>query len=283
MIRMIAALLAILLSKVSFADDMDLTTGIRGFKCSHDQQDIKVPIVLLRDGEVWSAGDPDIRVKQTSENAFSFSKNDTESMFLTLSDANKWQLTAFDGAKIYNLVCEDQSEFVSGLAKVIATKVSKNVATLETQQIENKELISKLELEIKKLTVQNKTVLHANKLLKDKLSNSVPINVPEEIIYWEFPGAITTNLKNSRRFLQVSLGLTTHYGERVTSNCEKHLNVLKAKVLKLLSNHTEDQVVGREARAKLAEDLLSTLNKGLEELEGFGGIKEVMFTSYVMQ
>ena len=240
-------------------------------------------IVLLRDGEVWSAGDPDIRVKQTSENAFSFSKNDTESMFLTLSDANKWQFTAFDSAKIYNLVCEDQSEFASGLAKVIATKVSKNVATLETQQIANKELISKLELEIKKLTVQNKTVLHANKLLKDKLSNSVPINVPEEITYWEFPSTITTNLKNSRRFLQVSLGLTTHYGERVTSNCEKHLNVLKAKVLKLLSNYTEDQVVGREARAKLAEDLLSTLNKGLEELEGFGGIKEVMFTTYVMQ
>ena len=107
--------------------------------------------------------------------------------------------------------------------------------------------------------------------------------MPEEITYWEFPGAITTNLENSRRFLQVSLGLTTHYGEQVTSNCEKHINVLKAKVLKLLSDYTEDQVVGREARAKLAEDLLSTLNKGLEELEGFGGIKEVMFTPYVMQ
>ena len=50
-----------------------------------------------------------------------------------------------------------------------------------------------------------------------------------------------------------------------------------------LSDYTEEMVVGREARKLLAADIQSVMNEKLEELEGFGGIEEVMFTSYVMQ
>ena len=54
-------------------------------------------------------------------------------------------------------------------------------------------------------------------------------------------------------------------------------------VLAALSDYTEEMVVGREARKLLAADIQSVMNEKLEELEGFGGIEEVMFTSYVMQ
>ena len=40
--------------------------------------------------------------------------------------------------------------------------------------------------------------------------------------YFEFPGTFTTNLMNSRKFLQVGLGVSTQYDDTVMGNVESH-------------------------------------------------------------
>ena len=50
----------------------------------------------------------------------------------------------------------------------------------------------------------------------------IPKITPEEEIfattYYEFPGNFTTNLKESKKFLQISLGVSTQYDEQVMAN-----------------------------------------------------------------
>jgi flagellar FliL protein len=61
------------------------------------------------------------------------------------------------------------------------------------------------------------------------------------------------------------------------------MGAITAEILATLSDYTEEEVAGREARFSLAEDLRTTMNTALMELEGFGGIEKVLLTSYVMQ
>jgi flagellar FliL protein len=46
--------------------------------------------------------------------------------------------------------------------------------------------------------------------------------------YFEFPGTFTTNLMNSRKFLQVGLGVSTQYDDTVMANVEAHQLALRS-------------------------------------------------------
>ena len=118
---------------------------------------------------------------------------------------------------------------------------------------------------------------------EEKVSKEVPSEELFETMYYEFPATLTTNLKGSRRFLQVGIGISTQYDETVIENIEAHMPALTAEILATLSDYTEEEVAGREARFALAEDLRTTMNTTLTGLEGFGGIEKVHLTSYVMQ
>lgn len=116
------------------------------------------------------------------------------------------------------------------------------------------------------------------KVAKDSLKNEV-----FKTLYYELPGNLTTNLKDSRRFLQIGVGLSTQYDEAILENVESNLPAIRAAILATLSDYSEEDVVGREARTALSEDLKATINATLEELEGFGGVEGVLLTSFVMQ
>ena len=117
----------------------------------------------------------------------------------------------------------------------------------------------------------------------EKVSKDSPKEEIFRTLYYEIPGNITTNLRDSRRFLQIGVGISTQYDETILTNVETHLPALRSAILAALSDYSEADVVGREARSRLAEDIKTTLNTVLEELEGFGGIEGVHFTAYVMQ
>ena len=104
-----------------------------------------------------------------------------------------------------------------------------------------------------------------------------------QTLYYELQGNLTTNLKGSRRFLQIGVGVSTKYDQAILTNVENHLTAIKADILSALSDYTEEMVEGREARKLLANDLRDVINAKLEDLEGFGGIEEVHLTSYVLQ
>ncbi|MBR2573973.1 MAG: flagellar basal body-associated FliL family protein [Loktanella sp.] len=116
------------------------------------------------------------------------------------------------------------------------------------------------------------------KVTKDSLKSEV-----FETLYYELPGTLTTNLKDSRRFLQIGVGLSTQYDQAILQNVESNLLAVRAAILATLSDYSEADVVGREARNALADDLKATINATLEELEGFGGVEGVLLTSFVMQ
>tara|TARA_B100000989_G_scaffold296009_1_gene278303 strand:- start:8 stop:634 length:627 start_codon:yes stop_codon:yes gene_type:complete len=115
----------------------------------------------------------------------------------------------------------------------------------------------------------------------------IPKLVPEEEIfattYYEFPGNFTTNLKDSKKFLQISLGVSTQYDEQVMVNVESHQLALRSEILGTMSDFTAEAISSRAGKAELAESLKNGINKILEDVEGFGGVENVHFTSFVLQ
>jgi flagellar FliL protein len=101
--------------------------------------------------------------------------------------------------------------------------------------------------------------------------------------YFEFPGTFTTNLMNSRKFVQVGIGISTQYDESVMVNVESHQLALRSEILNSMSEFSEQDVQGKAGRVLLALALRDSINGKLMLLEGFGGIEEVHFTSFVLQ
>ena len=115
----------------------------------------------------------------------------------------------------------------------------------------------------------------------------IPKITPEQEIfattYYEFPGNFTTNLKDSKKFLQLSLGVSTQYDEQVMANVDSHQLSLRSEILTIMSTFSADDIAGREGKQKLADALKEGINEILVKVEGFGGVENVHFTSFVLQ
>tara|TARA_B100000963_G_scaffold348168_1_gene355374 strand:+ start:136 stop:768 length:633 start_codon:yes stop_codon:yes gene_type:complete len=115
----------------------------------------------------------------------------------------------------------------------------------------------------------------------------IPKITPEEEIftttYYEFPGNFTANLKGSKKFLQLSVGVSTQYDEQVMANVESHQLALRSEILTIMSEFSSEDISGRDGKYKLAESLRDGINDVLMKVEGFGGIENVHFTSFVVQ
>ena len=101
--------------------------------------------------------------------------------------------------------------------------------------------------------------------------------------YYEFPGNFTTNLRGSRKFLQAGIGVSTQYDDNVITHVEDHQLSLRSSILAVMSEFSEQDIEGKSGRDALAKAIAAELNTKLEELEGFGGIENVHFTSFMLQ
>ena len=101
--------------------------------------------------------------------------------------------------------------------------------------------------------------------------------------YYEFPGNFTTNLRGSKQFLQITVGVSTQYDEEVMVNVESHQLALRGIILGVMSEYSQDDVAGREGKQALADSIKDALNIFLEDKEGFGGVEGIHFTSFVLQ
>jgi len=115
----------------------------------------------------------------------------------------------------------------------------------------------------------------------------IPKITPEEEIftttYYEFPGNFTANLKGSKKFLQLSVGVSTQYDEQVMVNVESHQLALRSEILTIMSEFSSEDIAGKDGKNNLAEALKEGINEVLVKVEGFGGIENVHFTSFVVQ
>ncbi len=117
---------------------------------------------------------------------------------------------------------------------------------------------------------------------REKVSKETPEQENFVTIYYEFPGTFTTNLRGSRKMLQVGIGVSTQYDDTVMINVESHELALRSTILGVLSEFGEDDIQGSNGKAALASALKEGINNKLILLENFGGVGEVLFTSFVL-
>lgn len=101
--------------------------------------------------------------------------------------------------------------------------------------------------------------------------------------YYALEKPLLSNLAGSRKVMQVTLTIMTHYDDRVIKNVKTHELALRAGILDVMRQKTEVDLREPDFRKALAEEVRLTINSLLEKYEGFGGIEEVMFTEFVVQ
>jgi flagellar FliL protein len=101
--------------------------------------------------------------------------------------------------------------------------------------------------------------------------------------YFEFPGNFTTNMRGSRRFVQMSIGLSTQFDKRVIENVQKHEVAIRSEVLAVLAEQGEADISGVENRRRIQNQIKDAINNVLMDRTEFGGIENVFITALVMQ
>ncbi len=104
-----------------------------------------------------------------------------------------------------------------------------------------------------------------------------------ESTYFQIEKEFTSNLKDSPRFVQIGLGIVTHYDNRVIDNLRRHEIPVRSAVLLTLSGTDETTVFTPEGKAQLQKALTKAINDVLKQKEGFGGIADVYFTNFIVQ
>jgi flagellar FliL protein len=104
-----------------------------------------------------------------------------------------------------------------------------------------------------------------------------------ENTYLQIDKEFMTNLTSSKKVMVVQVAVMTHYDSRVFDNIKKHEFALRSAMLDVMRQSTEADVSKPDFRKDMAVKLKDVMNAMLEEYEDFGGIEEVMFTSFVMQ
>ena len=116
-----------------------------------------------------------------------------------------------------------------------------------------------------------------------KLKKEAPEATRFEKNYFQVEKELMTNITGSKKVMVVQIAIMTHYDSRVSDNIKKHEFALRSAMLDLMRQTTEAEASKPEFRKELAVKLKDIMNALLEEYEDFGGVEEVMFTSFVMQ
>ena len=116
-----------------------------------------------------------------------------------------------------------------------------------------------------------------------KLKKEAPEATRFEKNYFQIDKELMTNITGSKKVMVVQLAVMTHYDTRVFDNIKKHEFALRSAMLDIMRQTTDAEASKPDYRKELAINLKDVMNAMLEEYEDFGGIEEVMFTSFVMQ
>lgn len=101
--------------------------------------------------------------------------------------------------------------------------------------------------------------------------------------YYSFEEGFTSNLKDSPGLVQVSLAASTRHDGRVIQWLTLHELAIRSAILVELADTPEDDVYTQEGKERLQTRLTAAVNHVLEEREGFGGVDEVHFVTFLVQ
>lgn len=101
--------------------------------------------------------------------------------------------------------------------------------------------------------------------------------------YYPLEKDFTSNLRDSVHFVQMGLAVSTPYDEEVIENLKSNDIAVRSAILLTLGDTTEDQVFSSEGKKQLQKRLTDAINATLKQKEGFGGISNTYFTTFVVQ
>ena len=87
--------------------------------------------------------------------------------------------------------------------------------------------------------------LNEEDLEPQKVSKETPVNETFVTSYYTFADNFTTNLNQSKQFLQISVGVSTQYDETVIENVEKHQMAMRSEVLGVMGTYSVDDIDGK--------------------------------------
>jgi len=101
--------------------------------------------------------------------------------------------------------------------------------------------------------------------------------------YFDFKDDFTSNLSDGIALVQVSLAASTHYDGRVLMWLDEHETAVRSRILVELAETDHLDLSSDGGKERLQERLTQAINKVLEEREGFGGVNNVYFRSFIVQ
>jgi len=101
--------------------------------------------------------------------------------------------------------------------------------------------------------------------------------------YYTFEGEFTSNLKGSDSLIQVSLAASTRRDGRVLLWMKEHELAIRSALLNVLADTSEEEITTIDGKEHLQKRLTAAINKVLTDEEGFGGIDDVYFRSFIVQ
>jgi flagellar FliL protein len=101
--------------------------------------------------------------------------------------------------------------------------------------------------------------------------------------YIPLEGNFTSNLRGGDNFVQIGLGLSTFYDDHVKENVERNMMAIRSAIILTLSEADPVEITTLSGKEALKEALKNAINRVLTNREGFGGIDDVYFTSFVTQ
>lgn len=101
--------------------------------------------------------------------------------------------------------------------------------------------------------------------------------------YFSFTEDFTSNLKNSDALVQMSLACSTRRDGRVLMWLKKHELAVRSAMLNVIADTPEDDIASLEGKERMQKRLTAAINQVLTKEEGFGGIDEVYFKSFIVQ
>ncbi len=106
---------------------------------------------------------------------------------------------------------------------------------------------------------------------------------PYRTSYYNFSDEFTSNLRDSTSLIQVSLACSTQRDGRVLMWLKKHELAVRSAMLAVLADTPEADVNRIAGKELLQKRLAGAINRVLIEKEGFGGVDNVYFKSFLVQ
>lgn len=106
---------------------------------------------------------------------------------------------------------------------------------------------------------------------------------PNRTAYYSFTEDFTSNLAGSTSLVQMSLAASTERDGRVLMWLDQHQLAVRSRLLVEIANTNEMDVMTPQGKEALQKRLTAAINEVLEEREGFGGVSNVYFRTFIVQ